>query len=523
MDAIENMATLDIEIVEDNVNNSFMWIVFNPKVLAIVNLNTGASNAYALNWGTATNTRTLHPRIVSDNAAYPDIPYIYIIAQQWTLLGSDPNIYSVLEMTAKCVSPFSVTPIVSFGSHVDYPENAVNTIPDYTTDIAYFRNGSNDSLVILINNAGSEMKILTHSIFSFGNGLGRYIGNLNPQSNTIPEQRAYMATNGAFNKIMVVFKRRYSINDWDIAYYKSTLGTGGWVNGYIDFSGYDAYGDARIIGERNNPGKFHVAYQRQIFSQISYCSSINYTWNSPIFPFSDTRSYAYTGPDLGNPAPGYTTLINEPCFAVWIDSTGKNLKSSAGCSGSFLQPTKKLLMFGAIQGLYNNMTDLMIHDTVTVYLRNAVSPFAKIDSSKKKLYGPATGQYFSFNNAQNGTPYYVEVKHRNALETWSAEPVSFVSDATSLAFSVDDFYAYGNNQIQVDNTPYNVFAFYSGDVNQDGAIDLTDVLLIYNSANSFVTGYVATDLTGENIVDLTDLLMAYNNAAAFVSVLKPLL
>ena len=182
---------------------------------------------------------------------------------------------------------------------------------------------------------------------------------------------------------------------------------------------------------------------------------------------------------------------------------------------------KNLFLFGAIQGLYDPAADIMIYDSVTVYIRNAVSPFAKVDSSKKELYGPGTGQYFSFNNAQNGTPYYVEVKHRNALETWSADPVTFVSDAASIAFSVDAFYAFGNNQIQVDNSPYNVFAFYSGDVNQDGFIDLTDVLTIYNDANNFLTGYVVTDLNGDSIVDLTDLLIAYNNSVNFVSVMRP--
>jgi hypothetical protein len=183
--------------------------------------------------------------------------------------------------------------------------------------------------------------------------------------------------------------------------------------------------------------------------------------------------------------------------------------------------SKNLFLFGAIQGLYNANTDVMIYDTVTVYLRNAVSPFAKVDSSKKELYGPGTGQEFSFNNAQNGTPYYVEVKHRNALETWSADPVTFVSDAASIAYSVDKIYAFGNNEILVDISPYNVYAFYSGDVNQNGYIDLTDVIQINNAANTFASGYVLTDLTGNNIVDLTDVLMAYNNSVSFVSVVKP--
>jgi hypothetical protein len=182
---------------------------------------------------------------------------------------------------------------------------------------------------------------------------------------------------------------------------------------------------------------------------------------------------------------------------------------------------KNLFLFGAIQGLYDPSANSMIYDTVTVYLRNAVSPFARIDSSRKELYGPGTGQEFSLLNAQNGTPYYVEVKHRNALETWSADPVTFVSDAASIAFSVDAIYAYGNNEVQVDASPYNVFAFYSGDVNQDGTVDATDVSAIDNDAQNFVGGYVVTDLTGDNFVDGTDFAIADNNAANFVSVVTP--
>jgi hypothetical protein len=182
---------------------------------------------------------------------------------------------------------------------------------------------------------------------------------------------------------------------------------------------------------------------------------------------------------------------------------------------------KNLFLFGAIQGMYDPVLDTEVPDTIKVYLRNSTSPFERVDSSKNILLGPGTGQQFLFRNAQNGIPYYLEVTHRNALTTWSAAPVSFVNGDASIAYSVDKIYAYGNNEIQVDTSPYNVFAFYSGDVNQDGFIDLTDVLTIYNSANSFLTGYVATDLTGDSIVDLTDMLLAYNNSVKFVSVMKP--
>ena len=74
--------------------------------------------------------------------------------------------------------------------------------------------------------------------------------------------------------------------------------------------------------------------------------------------------------------------------------------------------------------------------------------------------------------------------------------------------------------VNVDASPVS-YAVYSGDVNQDGAIDLNDVLSVYNAASSFSSGYVVNDVNGDNIVDLNDILIAYNNSAGFVAVIRP--
>jgi hypothetical protein len=65
------------------------------------------------------------------------------------------------------------------------------------------------------------------------------------------------------------------------------------------------------------------------------------------------------------------------------------------------------------------------------------------------------------------------------------------------------------------------YAVYSGDTNQDGTVDATDVSAIDNDASNFVGGYVVTDLTGDNFVDGTDFAIADNNAANFVSAVTP--
>ena len=80
--------------------------------------------------------------------------------------------------------------------------------------------------------------------------------------------------------------------------------------------------------------------------------------------------------------------------------------------------------------------------------------------------------------------------------------------------------AYGSNQILVDAAPLR-YAIYSGDVNQDGFTNLTDLVGINNGTANFLTGYIPTDVNGDNLVDLGDILISSNNASAFVQKIRP--
>ena len=62
---------------------------------------------------------------------------------------------------------------------------------------------------------------------------------------------------------------------------------------------------------------------------------------------------------------------------------------------------------------------------------------------------------------------------------------------------------------------------YSGDVNKNGFIDLTDLILIQNDASEFLSGYVIADINGDMSVDLQDELISYNNSIKFISELRP--
>lgn len=180
-----------------------------------------------------------------------------------------------------------------------------------------------------------------------------------------------------------------------------------------------------------------------------------------------------------------------------------------------------ILSYSMIQGFYNSSTDLMVRDTIQLNIRNSSPPFHLIDSSRRKLADNGY-QIFSFNDVVSGFQYYLQLEHRNSIETWSSVPVMFdpLTSHTEFDFRSSASQAFGNNMINIDTSPER-YGIYSGDVNQDDAIDLTDVITVFNDASVFSAGYIVTDVSGDNITDLTDIMITFNNSIAFVSTVRP--
>lgn len=161
-----------------------------------------------------------------------------------------------------------------------------------------------------------------------------------------------------------------------------------------------------------------------------------------------------------------------------------------------------------------------LEDSIEVYLIRSDFPNVKVDSARAVMSSNAVSGGLLFNRALTGN-YYRVVKHRNSIETWSSVGTTYTrGSTTNYNFIQPDGQAFGNNQAVVSTSPF-YHGMYSGDIEQNGFIDLTDVTLVYNDARSFVTGYKRTDVTGDNITDLTDLLITYNNNVAFVMVIRP--
>ncbi len=78
--------------------------------------------------------------------------------------------------------------------------------------------------------------------------------------------------------------------------------------------------------------------------------------------------------------------------------------------------------------------------------------------------------------------------------------------------------AYGDNQKEVEP---GVFAIYSGDINQDGFMDILDQSVLDNDLQNFASGYVLSDLNGDSFVDILDQAILDNNMFNFIGVISP--
>ena len=174
------------------------------------------------------------------------------------------------------------------------------------------------------------------------------------------------------------------------------------------------------------------------------------------------------------------------------------------------------------EGLYNTDTKkLALADTVRVNLRINSYPFNITDSAVSVLDSVSFTSSFEFPDTPDGT-YYIEIKHRNSISTWSKAGGEIFSAHTEMYydFTSSQENAFGNNMKQADSEPL-LFGIFGGDVNQEGLIDLTDLILIHNDVSNFTMGYVNTDINGDDITDLNDIILSYNNSANFAEKIVP--
>ncbi len=167
------------------------------------------------------------------------------------------------------------------------------------------------------------------------------------------------------------------------------------------------------------------------------------------------------------------------------------------------------------QGFYNDATGKMVAiadpvnfpsicDTASIVIIDSTSGQSVFcDKSPFSIqgFGNSTLPSFIFGNS-----YLVGVRFRNTLHVVSKNTILFDSLDKFVDLTLPSMLC-----CSFDST-YGVATAYSGDVNDDGTIDGSDVAMVYNDNANFVTGYVVTDINGDGMVDQLDINIVDNNA-----------
>jgi pectate disaccharide-lyase len=187
--------------------------------------------------------------------------------------------------------------------------------------------------------------------------------------------------------------------------------------------------------------------------------------------------------------------------------------------GAFEYVPLSLNINALIQGLTDPSTGIMIPDTISCVIKNGSTPFNTIDSIRVVLNANGQGTAL-LNKASLNTVYYIKLNHRNSIETWSNQ-LTFTNSTPNYDFTASESQAYGNNLIQVGSK----WCLYSGDVNQDGGIDLLDLIATSNDNLNGTPGIYSnlpTDVNGDGGVDLSDLIIVTNNNVIGIGMITPL-
>ena len=217
---------------------------------------------------------------------------------------------------------------------------------------------------------------------------------------------------------------------------------------------------------------------------------------------STTYTYSFTN------ANGCTAISSPANITVTNCATQLNLKlflQGYYTGASTMTPTKMN------EGVGTNTNAV---DDILVELRDPLNVFVQSSNAELQTNGLAVSTY---SNLPVGN-YYIVVKHRNSISTWSVDPIYIINN-TSYDFSNAINKAYGSNMIEIEP---GVFAIYTGDINQDGYIDSFDFPALDADIFSGVSGvYINTDLNGDGYVDSFDFPVFDMNSINGISEITP--
>jgi hypothetical protein len=158
-----------------------------------------------------------------------------------------------------------------------------------------------------------------------------------------------------------------------------------------------------------------------------------------------------------------------------------------------------------LEGFYNGATQTQVPDTVQILLAQGTAPFTFKDTSLALVGSDGMALSVSFAKAISGN-YYIVIRHRNHLETWSNVAMYFsTGNPVNYNFTSSSTQAYCGNMKPVGS----VWVLWGGDANQDGFVSPLDYD-VYRPMFGY-SGYMNCDFNGDGFVDGYDLLILNAN------------
>jgi hypothetical protein len=170
------------------------------------------------------------------------------------------------------------------------------------------------------------------------------------------------------------------------------------------------------------------------------------------------------------------------------------------------------------QGESGPMYDPGVADKVDVKLHNATAPYASAYAYNDVDLSTSGNVTINTIPAAVTGSYYLVIKHRNSIETWSSIPVSFDgAGPVNYDFTTAASQAFGDNLLLIGSA----YVIYGGDVSQDGGIDTSDMTEVDNDAANYASGYINSDVNGDGGVDTSDMTIIDNNSANYIGTIHP--
>jgi mannan endo-1,4-beta-mannosidase len=243
-----------------------------------------------------------------------------------------------------------------------------------------------------------------------------------------------------------------------------------------------------------------------------------WSWDNDVCPnrqittngnFSSLTAY---GIDIVNNT-SFGLLGNPAAKSQYLTSNGCNAEVKIFIQGYYNGSSlMKNVLY--LEGLTPNPSTNV--DTVVVELHKPTTPFNLLYSYKGLLQ--TNGKIVCvFPSAVIGQNFYICIKHRNTIQTWSANAVTFGLN-TKYDFSTAINKAYGSNQKLLST---GIWGIYNGDLAIDNIIDNSDFSIWETDASNFVAGYSKSDINGDGIVDNSDFSIWEQNANSFVGAITP--